>query len=36
MSPGVFCKARKPDDWTQPRSMRKAWGNIAGVTVMTG
>lgn len=36
MSPGVFVKARKPDDWTQPRSMRKAWGDIAGVTVMTG
>lgn len=36
MSPGVFIKARKPDDWTQPRSMRKAWGDIAGVTVMTG
>ncbi len=36
MSPGVFVKARKPADWTQPRSMRKAWGDIAGVTVMTG
>jgi hypothetical protein len=36
MSPGVFVKARKPDDWTQPRSMRKAWAGIAGVTAMTG
>jgi SAM-dependent methyltransferase len=35
-SPGVFVKARKPDDWTQPRTMRKAWADIAGVTVMTG
>src|SRR6266702_4650243 len=35
-SPGVFVKARKPDTWTQPRSMRKAWAAIAGVTVMTG
>jgi SAM-dependent methyltransferase len=35
MSPGVFVKARKPDDWTQPRNMRKLWGDIAGVTVMT-
>ena len=35
MSPGVFVKARKPDGWTQPRDMRKAWGDIAGVTVMT-
>ena len=34
-SPGVFVKARKPDDWTQPRNMRKAWADIAGVTVMT-
>src|SRR6266496_1641489 len=24
-SPGVFVKARKPDDWAQPRGMRKAW-----------
>ena len=35
-SPGVFVKARKPADWTQPRGMRKAWAAIAGVTVMTG
>lgn len=35
-SPGVFVKARKPQDWAQPRSMRKAWAAIAGVTVMTG
>jgi SAM-dependent methyltransferase len=35
-SPGVFVKARKPDGWTQPRNMRKAWADITGVTVMTG
>jgi hypothetical protein len=35
VSPGVFVKARKPQDWTQPRGMRKLWGAIAGVTVMT-
>lgn len=35
-SPGVFVKARKPDTWTQPRDMRKAWADIAGVTVITG
>ncbi len=36
MSPGVFVKARKPEGWTQPRGMRKAWAGIAGVTAMTG
>jgi len=35
-SPGVFVKARKPENWTQPRGMRKTWAAIAGVTVMTG
>lgn len=35
-SPGVFCKARKPQDWKQPRDMRKAWADIEGVTVMAG
>ncbi len=35
-SPGVFVKARKPEGWTQPRGMRKAWAAIAGVTAMTG
>jgi SAM-dependent methyltransferase len=35
-SPGVFVKARKPQDWAQPRTMRKLWGDIAGVTAMTG
>jgi len=35
-SPGVFVKARKPEAWTQPRSMRKAWTGVAGVTAVTG
>lgn len=34
-SPGVFCKARKPEGWAQPRGMRKAWAGIAGVTVIS-
>ncbi len=35
-SPGVFVKARKPQDWEQPRTMRELWGDIAGVTAMAG
>jgi len=34
-SPGVFVKVRKPQDWTQPRSMRKVWAAASGVTAMT-
>jgi hypothetical protein len=35
-SPGVFVKAAKPPEWAWPRTTRKAWAAVAGVTVMTG
>jgi SAM-dependent methyltransferase len=35
MSPGVFVKARKPEEWAWPRGTRKAWDAVEGVTAMT-